>query len=112
MERNDDRSAGVSSEGAGMPAKAHGLPRRVAAFVGRLIRRLLIAAMIAMRGVLVAVGVVVGVAILGYIEFESIAEFVDSRYSDEIDAHLGIEKSTIARLHDPAYFARESLIVS
>ena len=113
MEGNDDKGGGGSTGGAGGNApRAAALARSVVAFVGRLIRRLVFAVTIAVRGALVAVGVVVGVAILGYIEFESIVEFVDSRYSDEIDAYLGIDKSAIARLHDSAYFARESLIVS
>jgi len=93
-------------------AKPPSLAGRLVRFIGRLIRRLLVAAMVAVRSVFVAVGVIVGVAILGYVEFESIVEFIDSRYSQEIDAYLGIDKSAIVRLSNPAYFARESLIVS
>src|SRR4030095_11545144 len=37
---------------------------------------------------------------------------IDSHYSRQIDAYLGIDKNTIYRLHDPAYFAAESSIVS
>src|SRR5690349_17675393 len=93
-------------------AKPPSLAGRLVRFIGGLIRRLLVAAMVAVRSVFVAVGVIVGVAILGYVEFESIVEFIDSRYSQEIDAYLGIDKSAIVRLSNPAYFARESLIVS
>jgi len=93
-------------------AKQPSLPGRLVRFVGRFIRRLLVAALLMVRSVFVAIGVVVGVVILGYVEFESIVEFIDSRYSQEIDAYLGIDRSAIARLSEPAYFARESLIVS
>jgi membrane peptidoglycan carboxypeptidase len=103
---------GATTEGGSGPPKGDSLVSRLARFVGRWTRRLLVTVMVAVRGALVAIGVVVGVAILGYVEFESIVEFVDSRYSDEIDAYLGVDRSAIVRLHDPAYFARESLIVS
>ncbi|HEY2816853.1 MAG TPA: transglycosylase domain-containing protein [Casimicrobiaceae bacterium] len=93
-------------------AKQPALATRFIRFIGRTLRRLFIAVMVAVRGVFVAVGVIVGVAILGYVEFESIVEFIDSRYSQEIDAYLGTDKGAIVRLSDPAYFARESLIVS
>ena len=43
---------------------------------------------------------------------EEIVETVDSRYSDEIDDYLGIDRTTIARLHDRAYFAQESTLVT
>jgi membrane peptidoglycan carboxypeptidase len=54
--------------------------------------------------------VVVGA--LGYLGFESVVEALDSRYSERIDAELGIDKSATARLHDPAYFSAQSEIVS
>src|SRR5204863_4042583 len=41
-----------------------------------------------------------------------IVETIDSRYSEEVDARLGIGKSAILRLHDSAYFAEQSRIVS
>lgn len=70
-------------------------------FLGRVIRRFLL-----------ALGVLVALAVLGYVGFEFIVETIDSRYSRQIDAHLGIDKTAISRLHDPAYFAEQSMIVS
>jgi hypothetical protein len=67
------------------------LPWRVVRFFGRLA-----------AGCFVAVGVFVVLAIVGYVQFEEIVEAIDSRYSAEIDDHLGIDKATIARLRDPA----------
>ena len=81
------------------------LPWALVRFLGRIIRRFFLA-----LGVIVAVAVSLGV--FGYVGFESIVETIDSRYSREIDAHLGIDKDTISRLHDPAYFAEQSVIVS
>ena len=49
---------------------------------------------------------------LGYVGFEFIIGMLDSRYSRELDAHLGINKYAISRLHDPAYFAEQSVFVS
>jgi membrane peptidoglycan carboxypeptidase len=77
------------------------LPWRFVCFSGRIVRRFF-----------VALGVLVALGILGYVEFESIVEMIDSRYSRQIDSHLGIDKNAISRLHDPAYFAQESMIVS
>jgi hypothetical protein len=77
------------------------LPWRFVRFLGRIARRFF-----------VAVGVLVALGILGYVEFESIVETIDSRYSRQIDAYLGIDKNAISRLHDPTYFAQESVIVS
>ena len=77
------------------------LPWALFRFVGRVIRRFFI-----------ALGVLVALAVLAYVEFEFIVETIDSRYSREIDARLGIDKNAISRLHDPAYFAQESVIVS
>ena len=54
----------------------------------------------------------VALVVLGYVGFEFIVETIDSHYSRQIDAYLGIDKNAIARLHDPAYFAEESSIVS
>ncbi len=39
-------------------------------------------------------------------------EALDSRYSERIDAYLGIDGGAISRLRDPAYFASQSAIVS
>lgn len=69
--------------------------------LGRIVRRFF-----------VALGVLVALPILGYVEFESIVEMIDSRYSRQIDSYLGIDKNAISRLHNPAYFAQESMIVS
>jgi membrane peptidoglycan carboxypeptidase len=77
------------------------LPWRLIRFLGRIARRFF-----------VAVGVLVALGILGYVEFESIVELIDSRYSRQIDAYLGIDKNAISRLHDATYFAQESVIVS
>jgi membrane peptidoglycan carboxypeptidase len=77
------------------------LPWRFVRFLGRIARRFF-----------VAVGVLVALGILGYVEFESIVETIDSHYSRQIDAYLGINKNAISRLHDPTYFAQESVIVS
>ncbi len=65
-----------------------------------------------MQRFLVAVGVLAALAVLGYVEFESIVETLDSRYSSQIDAYLGIDRNTISRLHDPAYFAQQSVMVT
>src|SRR5438067_3106605 len=77
------------------------LPWAVVRFFGRIVRRFF-----------VAVGVIVALAVVAYVEFEEIVESIDSRYSAQIDAYLGIDKNEIARLHDPAYFAEQSVIVS
>src|SRR5207249_2117456 len=60
----------------------------------------------------VALGVLVALAVLGYVGFEFIVETIDSRYSPQIDAYLGIDKNAISRLHDPAYFAQQSVMVT
>jgi membrane peptidoglycan carboxypeptidase len=77
------------------------LPWALVRWLGRLIRRFF-----------VAVGVLVALVILGYVEFESIVEAIDSRYWQQIDARLGIDKNAISRLHDPAYFAEQSVMVT
>ena len=77
------------------------LPWAVLRFLGRIVRRLF-----------VVLGVVVALLILGYVGLEEIIETIDSRYSSEIDSYLGIDRSTIARLHDRAYFAQESTLVT
>src|SRR5256885_4874600 len=77
------------------------LPWALVCWLGRLIRRFF-----------VTIGVLVALAVLGYVELESIIEAIDSRYWREIDEHLGIDKNAISRLHDPAYFARESELVT
>ena len=76
-------------------------PWQILRFFGRLIRRFF-----------VAVGVVAALAVVGYVECESIIEAIDSRYSDQIDAYLGIDKRAISRLHDSAYFAQQSVLVT
>jgi len=77
------------------------LPWALLRFLGRTIKRFFI-----------ALGVLVALIVLGYVGFEFIVETIDSRYSRQIDAYLGIDKDAISRLHDPAYFAEQSLIVS
>ncbi|MGE5169708.1 MAG: transglycosylase domain-containing protein [Rudaea sp.] len=77
------------------------LPWRVLRFAGRIVRRFF-----------VTVGVVVALAVAGYVHFESIVEAIDARYADRIDAYLGIDRKAIARLRDPAYFAQQSVLVT
>ena len=77
------------------------LPWALTRFFGRIVRRFF-----------VALGVLAALIVVGYVEFESIVEAIDSRYSAQIDAYLGIDKHEISRLHDPAYFAEQSTIVS
>ncbi len=60
----------------------------------------------------IALGALVALVVLGYVGFELIVATIDSRYSAQIDAYLGIDKNAISRLHDSAYFAEESSIVS
>ncbi len=61
---------------------------------------------------LVAVGVLVVLGGVLYLELESIVEVLDTHFSDRIDAYLNIDKDAVTRLHDPAYFAAQSAIVS
>ena len=77
------------------------VPWAILCFVGRVLRRFFL-----------AVGVFVVLGFLGYVGFEFIIGMLDSRYSGELDAHLGIDKNAISRLHDPAYFAEQSVFVS
>src|SRR6266496_226595 len=77
------------------------LPWALVRFLGRTIKRFFI-----VLGALVMLGV------LSYVGFESIVEAIDSRYSDHIDVYLDIDKNAISQLHDPAYFAEQSVIVS
>ena len=44
--------------------------------------------------------------------WKSIIETIDEHYADEIDARLDIDESTISRLHDRAYFAEQSTLVT
>ena len=83
------------------PSNAWLWPWRVLRFFGRLA-----------AGFFVLIGVLVALAVVGFVQFEAIVAEVDSRYSGEIDAHLGIDKATIARLRDPAYFAQQSVLVT
>src|SRR5437773_1271724 len=77
------------------------LPWALLRFFGRIIKRFFI-----------ALGVLVALVVLGYVGFEFIVETIDSRYSPQIDAYLGIDKNAISRLHDPAYFAQQSVMVT
>ena len=77
------------------------LPWAVLRFFGRIVRRFC-----------VAIVVVAVLAVLVYVELESIIETIDSHYSADIDAYLGIDGGAIARLHDRAYFAEQSMLVT
>jgi membrane peptidoglycan carboxypeptidase len=77
------------------------LPWALLRFLGRIIKRFFI-----------VLGVLVALIVLAYVGFELIVETIDSRYSGQIDAYLGTDKNAISRLHDPAYFAEQSMIVS
>ena len=77
------------------------LPWAFVRWIGRIIRLCL-----------VAVGVLVVLGVVSYIEFESMIEFVDARYGREIDDYLGTDARSIARLNDPTYFAQQSVLVS
>ena len=77
------------------------LPWALLRFLGRIIKRFFI-----------VLGVLVALLVLAYVGFELIVETIDFRYSGQIDAYLGTDKNAISRLHDPAYFAEQSMIVS
>jgi len=77
------------------------LPWAFLRFVGRL-----------MRICLVTVGVLVVLAVIAYVELETIIEFVDAHYAREIDDYLGIDARIIARIEEPTYFAQESVFVN
>ena len=77
------------------------LPWALLRFLGRITKRFFI-----------VLGVLVALIVLAYVGFELIVETIDSRYSGQIDAYLGTDKNAISRLHDPAYFAEQSVIVS
>jgi membrane peptidoglycan carboxypeptidase len=77
------------------------LPRAIVRFAARHLRCLLL-----------ATACLIVVVVLGYAGFESIIEMLDSRYAAEFDVQLGIDRNAISRLHDPAYFAEQSVLVS
>ena len=81
------------------------LPWVMLRFLGRALHRLF-----AVIGVLTVLAT--ALAVLAYVEFEEIVKAVDSRYADRIDAELDIDRNTIARLRDPAYFAEQSTLVT
>ena len=62
------------------------LPWAFARLVGRVVRRCL-----------VAVGVLVVLAVIAYVELETIVEFVDTHYAREIDDYLGIDATHASR---------------
>ena len=66
----------------------------------------------AIKAFLTALGVVVVLSVAGYLGFESIVEALDSRFPEQIDRYLGLDRNTISRLRDPAYFAAQTAIVS
>src|SRR5215467_8038347 len=83
------------------------LPWALVRWLGRLVRRFF-----------VAIGVLVALAVLGYVYFEEIIEAIDSRYSREIDARLGIDKaadippffvSAILASEDKNFFTHEGI---
>ena len=77
------------------------LPWQVLRFFGRIVARFFI-----------IVGVLAALAVVGFIKFEAIVETIDARYASDIDDYLGIDKAAIARLRDPAYFARQSVVIT
>jgi len=64
------------------------------------------------RGVLASAGAIVVLIVLGYVYSEEIVEYADSHYGSDIDERLDIDRSSIARLHERAYFAQESTLVT
>ena len=70
-------------------------------FFGRLVRRFF-----------VSIGLVTALAVVAYVQFESLVEAIDTRYAPEIDAYLGIDALAISRLRDRAYFAEQSMLVT
>ena len=83
--------------------------RRVVLTLPQILLRLLVRAI---KGFLIALGMLVVLSAAGYFGFESIVETIDSRYPEQIDAYLGIDRNAISRLHDPAYFAEQSTLVT
>ncbi len=83
--------------------------RRVVLTLPRMLLRLLDGAI---KAFLTALGVVVVLSVAGYLGFESIVEALDSRFPEQIDRYLGLDRNTISRLRDPAYFAAQTAIVS
>jgi len=77
------------------------VPWAILRFVGGVVRRFF-----------TALGVLVALGFAGYVGFEFIVEAIDTRYPQLIDNHLGTDRNAISRLHDPAYFAEQSTIVS
>ena len=77
------------------------LPWRLLRFFATMVRRFFL-----------AVGIIAALVAVGYVEFESIVEALDTRYADRIDAYLGIDRKAIERLRDPAYFAEQSVLVT
>ena len=73
----------------------------IVCFFGRLIRRFL-----------VTTGVVAILTISVFFFAEEIIVRIDTWKPQFFDAQLGIERESIARLHDPAYFAEQSDFVS
>jgi membrane peptidoglycan carboxypeptidase len=98
----ETESAIMEESGTG---NATTLPRTLAYAVLRLFGRLVAASFMCL-GLLVALGLV------AYVEFESLVEAVDSHYAQHIDAYLGIDGASIARLYDRAYFAQQSTLVT
>jgi membrane peptidoglycan carboxypeptidase len=64
------------------------------------------------RYCMVGIGVLVVLGVVAYVELESIVEFVDSRYGEEIDDYLDTDARSIARLNDPGYFVQQSVLVN
>lgn len=65
-----------------------------------------------MRGVFIVIGVAAATAAVVFVEFEAIVGGIDARYADRVDAWLGTDRQSIARLDDPAYFAQQSVLVN
>ncbi|MEO7726946.1 MAG: transglycosylase domain-containing protein [Burkholderiales bacterium] len=64
------------------------------------------------RRVALVAGAMVAVGCLAYAGLEDIIGMADSRFSKTLDAQLGIDRNSILRLHDQAYFAEQSVFVS
>ncbi len=91
----------VNAQRGSVDLSVFALPRALLRLLGWLINSLLI-----------AFGAFALLGILGYVGFEFIVESIDLRYSRQLDAYLGIDRTAISRLRDPAYFAERSVIVS
>lgn len=91
----------MAAERRGPTVTGASLPRRILRVAAEFVRHL---------GGTIVVLAALGVA--GFAGLETIVEAIDVAYPDAIDARLGTDRRAIARLHNPAYFAEQSVIVS